>query len=970
MFLSERRSLQDLVRGPSMKSLDMAAMAVTLNRLPRDCHQKIRLIRIHMRNQRNLTYGRRPVGCRFKSLGNEGAYTPQFEQLEVRWAPAAPVVLSIGLAAPAARDAASVQFALTFSQAVTGVDASDFAVVAADNLKAATPVVVSGNGAVYTVSVNGIRGNGTLRLDLIDNNSIAAAGLALGGAAMGDGSFQGQSCSILQTYPTVASINRAAPAVATTNAVDVSFTVTFSKPVTGVDAADFRTAKTGAVAVGAIQVSPTSASVYTVTIHGITGDGSLRLDLVDDGTIRDQSGNPLVAADLRTSLSPPTNFATGNNPNSVTIRDFNGDGNQDLAVGNYQDGTISVFLGDGHGRFQEQQTFAGPSQNYALAADDLNGDGKADLALVSMTYNTVSVLLGNGDGAFQAATAYATDAAPNDLVLTDVSGDGKPDLITGNFGSDTISVLLGNGDGTFRPQQTFHAGQKANAVAVGDVNGDGKLDAVTANFLVPATVNVLLGNGDGTFQTRKSFATEAYSDSVTLGDVNNDGKLDIAAANFASIDGLMLGNGTVSVLLGNGNGTFQPQKTFTSGAGTTSVTLGDINGDGNLDIMSANSPYPANTVNVLLGNGNGTFQFRQLFEADASAFELAFGDVNGDGKPDLATADHYTPAVSVLLGSSSGAFQGQTYTLDHSLTSTTTTALTAIPNATTGGTLVTLTATVAPSPVNAGSVAFKDNGAVIASGISLVNGEAVFQTQSLAVGTHSLVADYSGASGFSASTSSAVTVTITGAGAPQLVGVVINGNVPAFVGSQHSRIVGIAGTFDRPVELDAGAFALALHTNAVVFGGIVQPTGLGAIPTSLALSSSDNATWLVTFVGNTDAGADTYNSLKDGVYDFHINAAKVHPAGIASVGMAADSTTTFHRLFGDIDDPATPTGGVAGVDFSTVVNTGDNFAFRSAFNRPTPDYKAFLDFDGNGIVNTGDNFELRNRFNKTLAWKA
>jgi hypothetical protein len=146
---------------------------------------------------------------------------------------------------------------------------------------------------------------------------------------------------------------------------------------------------------------------------------------------------------------------------------------------------------------------------------------------------------------------------------------------------------------------------------------------------------------------------------------------------------------------------------------------------------------------------------------------------------------------------------------------------------------------------------------------------------------------------------------------------------------------------------------------------------MGTLPASLVVNTTDKTTFTITFAGagTVELGDDGFASLLDGVYDFTIDAAKVHPLGAPAVNMSGNSTTTFHRLFGDIDAPETPAGGVASVDFSANVNTGDNLAFRTAFNKLPPDYKPYFDFDGSGAINTGDNFEFRNRFNKTLTWR-
>jgi hypothetical protein len=309
--------------------------------------------------------------------------------------------------------------------------------------------------------------------------------------------------------------------------------------------------------------------------------------------------------------------------------------------------------------------------------------------------------------------------------------------------------------------------------------------------------------------------------------------------------------------------------------------------------------------------------------------------------------------------------------------SATSTALTVTANATTGGTLVTLKATVTATAPNAsvptGVVQFLDGASAIGSQAIDAMGVATLQVLISAAGNHSVTAQYGGATGFLPSTSNSQSVVVSLP--PEVVSVTLNGNIPSLLASnkvQHSRIASVVIVFNTAVQLDANAVTLTLCTKNVSFGGVNFPNGYGSVPTSLDLSTTDNITWTVTFSGNTEIiGSDGFASLKDGVYDFKIDATKVHRSGSPTVTMTANSTTTFHRLYGDIDSPGTPAGGAPNVDFSAVVNTGDNLAFRAAFNRPAPDYKAYLDFDGDGsIINTGDNFQFRQRFNKTLTWRA
>ena len=317
----------------------------------------------------------------------------------------------------------------------------------------------------------------------------------------------------------------------------------------------------------------------------------------------------------------------------------------------------------------------------------------------------------------------------------------------------------------------------------------------------------------------------------------------------------------------------------------------------------------------------------------------------------MASADLYDPGLPVVIS--------------------TTTALTATPNASTGGQLVTFTATVAPSPGNLGSVTFRDNGVIIAANIPVLGGVATFQISTMAAGNHPISASYSGTTEFAASTSATLNYSVAvSAPAPQVVSVTVNGNISGLAGPQRSRVASLQVVFDQAVQLDASAFALALHTNNVTSGGVPQPTGLGSLPTTLNFSSTDNTTWIVTFSGNTDpaspdfpAPADGHNSLKDGVYDFAIDATKVHPVGTPEINAIAFPTTVFHRFFGDRNGEEPP----AGNAHVAIVATDDNFAFRSSFNRSALQ-RAYFDFDGNGIINIADDFQFRSRFNKPLSW--
>jgi VCBS repeat-containing protein len=295
---------------------------------------------------------------------------------------------------------------------------------------------------------------------------------------------------------------------------------------------------------------------------------------------------------------------------------------------------------------------------YNIAVNTGSNDGTLALHL---SVTGIQDLAGNPltGTPFQPAVSYLTGTDPLSVEIGDLNGDGKPDLVVANFGSSpfTIGVLLGNGDGTFQPQVTYPTGHNPISVAIGDLNGDGKPDLVVADDDTPVgAVSVLLGNGNGTFQPQTSYPTGPGPTSIAIGDFNRDGRPDIVATNGS------FESNSVSVLLGNGDGTFRPQTMYAAGVTPNSVAVADLNGDGKLDIVTANFGgfNTSNNVSVLLGNGDGSFQPQTKYAVTGTPISIAIGDLNADGRPDLAVASDDTNTVSVLLGNGDGTFQPET----------------------------------------------------------------------------------------------------------------------------------------------------------------------------------------------------------------------------------------------------------------------------------------------------------------------
>lgn len=367
-------------------------------------------------------------------------------------------------------------------------------------------------------------------------------------------------------------------------------------------------------------------------------------------------------------------YPVGHSPQGVAVADFNGDGNQDVVVvcsgdaSAGDDGGISILLGNGDGTLRGADNIAVGKNPVFVAVGDLSGDGKIDLLVVSPGDITasppqpgiISVLLGNGDGTFSPGMAYNVTGQLYSLVLADFAGNNRLAFVllwTPSGGQPTLTMWPGNGDGTFQQgtdltlsgpiSTTSPAGTGPSTPIVADFNGDHIPDlaerVVVNPDIGPAYMDVLLGKGDGTFQAPLTSGAECTG-TMAVGDVNGDGRIDIVDAGTCAMSHIF----RVGVLPGHGDGTFSSGggvPTYYSSEGVNA--LADLNGDGFADLVGVEAGGPDVLVN--LGNGDGSFQWTLAFDAANTRLTgLALADLNNDKAPDFVASNNNN-TVAVLL---------------------------------------------------------------------------------------------------------------------------------------------------------------------------------------------------------------------------------------------------------------------------------------------------------------------------------
>src|SRR5512143_3040520 len=349
-------------------------------------------------------------------------------------------------------------------------------------------------------------------------------------------------------------------------------------------------------------------------------------------------------------------FAAGKGPGSLALADLNGDGRLDLVVANDESDDVTVRLGDGNGGFAAAPGSpfpAGRSPN-DIAIADFDADGKPDLAFPNHETSHVTVLLGDGRGNFRPAggspVRVQSRPHPHGIAAADFNGDGHVDLAVESWANDQVEVIFGTGGGRFRtPGRLFGVGHMPyQKLRAGDVNGDGAPDIVTTNF-EGGNVTVLLGDGKGDFREPPGspFPAGEAPFSLALADVDRDGHLDLVISNFSGRGG-DTSHDAVHVLLGDGRGGFRPMKGSPFGTGATPIRVaaGDVNGDGWPDIVTAD--MGGGDVTILLGDGQGSFRPGVRRAAGKEPYGVAAEDVDGDGRAEIFVANHGSSDVKMI----------------------------------------------------------------------------------------------------------------------------------------------------------------------------------------------------------------------------------------------------------------------------------------------------------------------------------
>jgi hypothetical protein len=392
----------------------------------------------------------------------------------------------------------------------------------------------------------------------------------------------------------------------------------------------------------------TGKAPYSVAIGDLNRDGLLDLAVANFletyvSVLLNQGG---------VSFAPAASYNVGENPHSVAIEDLDGDGWRDLAVANSGGkGSVSVLLNQGQGLSFAREDYEVSNSPFSVTVGELDGGEGPDLAVAVSTTccdeGYVSVLLNRGREPglqFALRSSHPVSASPLSVAVGELDGKAGLDLAVANFLGNSVSVLLNGGDARF-DRKDSRAGVSPFSVAVGNLDGKPGLDLAVAT--VGGGVGLLFNDGRGGFGLDAAYPTGSFPSSVAVGDLNGDGQLDLAVTNGGAV------SNNVSVLLNNPNnllgpGRFDLDQSYPAGAGPRSVAMGDLDGDGRLDLAVANSG--SSNVSVLYNRGRARYDSMIELEAGQAPRAMVAGDLDGDGQLDLVVADDASQKVCILKG--------------------------------------------------------------------------------------------------------------------------------------------------------------------------------------------------------------------------------------------------------------------------------------------------------------------------------
>ena len=376
----------------------------------------------------------------------------------------------------------------------------------------------------------------------------------------------------------------------------------------------------------------------SVVMGDLNEDGNP--DLVTANRLADTVSVFLGEGDGRFTV---TQYPVGDLPSDIEMADFDGDGHLDVVVSNSGDNSLSLFFGSGGGNLGDGILWSLPSSPRDLAVGDFDGDGNPDIAaiLVSDDGNSLAIFSYQGDGSFEVLFESPAGISPRALTVADVNRDGHLDLLVGNLGS--IDVYLFEEDEAFQLVSTL-VPIRTDSLAVADFDGDGLVDIAACERGSPYFL-VAIGEGDGNFDVLSLQSLDRTLQYLLAGDFNTDTRIDLA---------LVDAEGTILSLTGHGDGSFETHipPGPSASSGSAAGIVGDVNSDGHLDVVTVNT-YD---VSIIFGDGTGVFPSRQSHPAGLSPSRVRPADLNNDGWPDLLVANWSGGYVSIFLNDRTGNF--------------------------------------------------------------------------------------------------------------------------------------------------------------------------------------------------------------------------------------------------------------------------------------------------------------------------